>query len=336
MLNYQYSQVHLLIPEELHWEAKGHTWLESKPIATRYSWNEAIPSWNVDSHLHGTFQIELRAKTDSGLWTQWFQLGTWAAGPNNQERTSVNSQKDSLAEVNTDTFHLFETSHKIQLRIQCPDLKSVKRITICTSNTEMPPQEEASNPSSWNTFLPVPKRCQNDYPNGGVICSATSSAMILKYWAKMANRSDLDCHVVDAANGIFDQAWHGTGNWPFNMAFVGSFPKMVAYVARFASVSDLEAWIHAGIPVATSVSYNLLRGKPRGANDGHLVVLVGFNSTGNPIFNDPAIKAEEQTTYPREDFLKAWSDSGRTVYLAYPEGVQPPTPRNGQWLPYLP
>lgn len=337
MTDYQFPEVHTLVRSEfaLATTPTGATWFESKPIETQNQWTEANPSWNVNPVEGNLFKIELRVQLVSGKWSTWYKLGDWTTGPNNPQRTSLKDQKDSFGSVDTDTLTLTEPAQAYQVRYESKVPDAVKRVFVCTSDPSQAIIEVPSDPSVWGTILPVPKRFQNDYPNGGVICSATSTSMILKYWAKVKDRSDIDVHVANAATQIYDEAWKGTGNWPFNMAFAGSFPGMVAYVARFSSVADLEKWIQAGIPVATSVSYNLLRGRERGSDDGHLVVLVGFDKSGNPIFNDPAVKPELQTTYPRADFEKGWSDSGRTVYLVFPEGTVVPKPVHGEWLPTI-
>jgi hypothetical protein len=57
------------------------------------------------------------------------------------------------------------------------------------------------------------------------------------------------------------------------------------------------------------------------STNGHLVVLVGFDSAGNPVVNDPASPQDDtvQRTYLRSEFEPLWLQaSGGTVYLIYP------------------
>ena len=171
------------------------------------------------------------------------------------------------------------------------------------------------------------------YPGGNVLCSPTVVSMLLAFWAKELRHPELDRDVPEVQQGVFDPNWPGTGNWPFNTAFAGTVPGMRAYVARLTDISELEAWIASGKPVATSVSYDLLRGKgKKGASDGHLVVLVGFDEHGDPVFNDPGRSTEVRQTYKRADFDAAWATSGRTVYLIYPKfGLVPEDPF-GHWI----
>jgi len=131
---------------------------------------------------------------------------------------------------------------------------------------------------------------------------------------------------------VFDKNWPGTGNWPFNTAFAGSFPSMRAYVTRLSDLSELEDWIAKGIPVITSVSYNVLKGTDKRPSDGHLVVCVGFTKEGDPILNDPGVREHVRRVYSREKFARAWAHSQQTVYLLHPEDADIPADRFGHWF----
>jgi hypothetical protein len=178
----------------------------------------------------------------------------------------------------------------------------------------------------------VGARSQLDYPEGAKIwCSPTSTSMILDYWSHKLNRPELSLTVPDVAKSVYDSVYKGTGNWPCNTAFAGSFDGMRAYVSRLTDVSELEDWIEAGIPIATSVSYNRLKGKGT-AGSGHLIVCVGFAENGDIIVNDPGTHLSNvRRTFSREIFQEAWADSANTVYIIYPENATIPAARFGHW-----
>jgi hypothetical protein len=70
-----------------------------------------------------------------------------------------------------------------------------------------------------------------------------------------------------------------------------------------------------------------LSGAPLTWSDGHLLVIQGFDSSGNVIVNDPAGSddSEVRRVYPRDEFVRAWfSGSGGVVYLVYPAGWSTP------------
>lgn len=191
--------------------------------------------------------------------------------------------------------------------------------------TNLPPNEAA-----WGKTIPVPERSQMAYPNGGVLCSPTTVSMIMTYWSHDLNRPELDHDVPDIVKEIYDSKWHGAGNWPFNMAYPGSFTGIRAYVSRFSDVSELEDWIAAGLPVGLSVCYDRLRGKGPGPN-GHLVVCVGFTKDGDVIINDPGTSKNVRKTFPRKNLIYAWANSHNAVYLIYPEDSKLPFDRFGHW-----
>jgi hypothetical protein len=105
---------------------------------------------------------------------------------------------------------------------------------------------------------------------------------------------------------------------------------LIAYVSRLSGIRDLEQWIEVGVPVGCSVDYTLLQGKT-GPKAGHLVVLIGFTETGDPVFNDPGWSKQVRQTYKRADFERAWVSSNRTVYLVYPKVMKTPA-GGGAWL----
>ena len=95
-------------------------------------------------------------------------------------------------------------------------------------------------------------------------------------------------------------------------------------------MAQAEEWIAAGVPVVISFAWkkSTLTGAAIPSSNGHLAVLVGFDSAGNPIVNDPAARADAgvQRTYDRAELESLWLEhSGGTVYLIYPQGHPEPT-----------
>jgi hypothetical protein len=154
----------------------------------------------------------------------------------------------------------------------------------------------------------------------------------MTWWSKRASRPEFDHAVPVVADAVYDANWKGTGNWPFNTAYAGSFPGMRAYVTRLSDVSELEEWIANGLPVGLSLCYDRLRGKRKeGPSNGHLVVCVGFTPEGDVIINDPGTRLNVRKTFPRENLISAWAMSHNAVYLIYPENSDLPKDRFGHW-----
>ena len=147
--------------------------------------------------------------------------------------------------------------------------------------------------------------------------------------------SYVDPWVDYAARNIYDYAYGGTGNWPFNTAYAGRF-GLDGFVTRLRSLNEAEAFIAAGIPLIFSLSFkkNQIPGLTY-ATAGHLLVVVGFSATGQPILNDPAsaTDAAVRKTVGRAQFEAAWLDaSGGTVYVMHPPTVTlPPPPTQPNW-----
>ncbi len=159
--------------------------------------------------------------------------------------------------------------------------------------------------------------------------------MVLAYWSEQLHRPELDHTVPETAAAINDEGMAGTGNWPFNTAYAGSYPGMRAYVTRLSDVSELEDWIAAGIPPIISVSSYLLRGTNTGPDEGHLIVCVGFTDQGDVVVNDPGVSVKRnmpaRKVYPRQRVIDNWKKSKDTVYLVYPEDATVPKDRFGHW-----
>lgn len=289
-------------------------------IETAVPFDQLVPSWNSTNAI----TVKIAAIYADGP-TKFYNLGNWSLG----ERHSVTNQADAHGDVDTDTLKLKRPATKLQIAVSRNDAKLIG-LSIRDSKFKADPLEPRR--SAWGKSVAVRPRSQLDYPEGARIwCSPTSTSMILDFWSEKLGRPELNIGVREAAKAIHDPNWPGTGNWPFNAAFAGSFPGMRAYVTQLTDVSELEAWTEAGFPVATSVSYNLLKGLNK-SGSGHLIVAVGFDEKGGIIVNDPGTRLDNvRRAFSRELFRKAWAYSGNTVYLIYPEGAKIPNAAHGHW-----
>ncbi len=310
--------------------------LTSPAFRAGLNWDELVLSWNADTPPGTGLRFEVRV-TDPAPATGFYTLGWWATDAARQPRESVRHQNDDRGEVQTDTLVLTRPARAAQVRVTFTGAGAGVRPTLrfvglSLVDRRVHPAPLAPNGAAWGRELPVPGRTQVIYPEGITAwCSPTSVAMLLAFWSEKLHRSDLLLDVPVVAAAVNDPRWPGTGNWAFNVGFAGSLPGLRAAVTRLSDISELEDWIVAGVPVAISVSYNLLRGQPRAATDGHLVVLRGFTSTGDAIVNDPGTGHEIRRVIPRADLARAWAVSRNTVYLIRPLAVPAPPDRFGHW-----
>lgn len=304
------------------------TW-ESDPIRARQDWNSLIVSWNAETPGGGGLEFQA-----SGIYgdrsTAFYSLGVWSDSTNGVGRHSFGNQRDHDGRVATDVLSLELPCRAVRLRIfhhpgKGGILPRLRLLALSFLNTTEVPQARAPNRRVWGVNLPVPGTSQHAYVGGKVWCSPTSLSMVMAYWAERLHRSELRLEVPEVAAGVYDSVYRGTGNWPFNTAFAGRSPALEAYVTRLPDLRAVEDLVALKIPVIISVSLGRLRERPPAADDGHLVVVTGFDAAGDVWINDP------DTTYPliphrpvnrlhsRRAVEAAWATSHRTVYLIQPE-----------------
>ena len=158
--------------------------------------------------------------------------------------------------------------------------------------------------AAWGIELPVPPYSQQlhrgeylHWDRGGRSwCSPTSMSMLLAYHDRLPEPGDYawvqpdypNPFVVQAARHVYDYAYKGAGNWSFNTAYAGRHGAE-AFVTRLRSLTEAEAFIAAGVPLAATVSFSESGLAGAGyATEGHLLTIVGFTADGDVICNDPA------------------------------------------------
>lgn len=297
---------------------------------------ELVASWNADTPAGTWVKVEMSGTTSTGAATKWYVMGEWAYGDADIPRTSVADQGDANGTVNTDTFaaadgvtlndyRLRVTLYRAQGNEATPTLRMAGAMTSNIPDRSDVPTSPDSG--AWGTELPVPRYSQNvhvgqypEYGGGGEAwCSPTSTEMVLEFWKKRPTDEEMswidpalaDPTVIHAARSTFDNAYDGTGNWPFNAAYAANF-GLDAHITRLGSLADLERYISAGIPVITSQSFEA--NELGYGTDGHIFVVVGFTETGDVIVNDPASDSNDvvRTVYPRAVFEDVWQRTVRT------------------------
>ncbi len=318
----------------------GQRVLLSRDVRLDIPANELVICWNPSATTGTGMQVEVRA-TSGDHTTGWYVMGRWSPDAVSFPRESVNSQSDADGHVSTDTLDLTHAAQSVQLRVTLyassgGTFPTLKFAGICAADTTQTVEPLESDKSVWGSEIVVPSRAQYGWPDQSGWCSPTSVTMVLAYWSGRLSRSELDMPVPTVAHAIYDKVYDGTGNWPFNTAFAGSFDGIRAYVTRLSDIRELEEWVAVGIPPVVSVSYDLLNGKPKDEDPGHLMVCDGFTATGDIVLNDPAHHPDRgqnaRRIFPRANFERAWKRSKDLVYLIYPENAPVPHDRYGHWL----
>jgi hypothetical protein len=331
---------------------KTGTWV-SPLVDPGFHYTQLVASWNADTPSASSIRVEAQTTTENGQDTRWYVLGVWADGDEGVRRTSIDGQADADARVDTDTlvargspFAMYRL--RVTLERASPDEPSpaVRMVGAVVSDGGSQFTGEASAPSLPRAIeLPVPAYSQElhagHYPQldggGARWCSPTSTQMVVAYWEAGPSPDELAWvapgHVnpeVDyAARGTYDAGLRGTGNWPFNTAYAGRF-GLSAFVTHLRSLTEAESFVRAGIPIVASLKpgvYGLDGYLFPGSAEGHLLVIIGFDETGDPIVNDPAAwsNATVRRIYDRMQFERAWlGGSGGIAYVIHRTDVALP------------
>ncbi len=320
----------------------GEQVLDSPAISAGIAWNQLVVSWNAHAPVETFVDVETRVIKKNIGQTKFYSLGDWSLDGKIFPRTSIRNQKDADGTVDTDTLILNQpTKDAVQVRLTLGGthgaMPELKFLGISFANTKVPPATRSLHRAAWGKIIPTPEHSQHGYTNESGWCSPAALAMVLARWSEILDRPEINLTVPQVAAAVYDQGFAGTGNWPFNTAFAGSFSGIRGYVTRFDDLSEVEDWIAAGIPVILSARWDQLEpGRPLDSA-GHLIVCIGFTKNGDVVVNDPATRLElhgesVQRIYRREKCVSCVGKiTPHVVYLVYPENVGIPRNEFGHW-----
>jgi hypothetical protein len=338
----------------------------SPVVEPGYAFEELVPSWNADTPEGTWLEVAVHVVAVDGRSGR-FVLGRWA-GPlplrgKGIHRTSVPGQSTAWATVATDTLvgaggARFRSWQLELVLLRPPGTTATPAVRLAAAMTSASPSGADAavsrpGPAPRGAELAVPTLSQEvhagHYPQwdggGEAWCSPTAVAMVLGYWGTGPSAADtawvappVDAVVDHAARHVYDHAYHGTGNWPFNTAYAAGY-GLDATVTRLRSLAEAEAFVAAGIPLVASVSFQ--PGELPGAGyatAGHLLVIRGFTAEGDVVVNDPAShqapdNGRVRVVYDRAAFERVWLPrSGGLVYVVRPPAHPlPPPPAQANW-----
>jgi hypothetical protein len=260
----------------------------------------AIVSWNARDPVD---TLELVVDTHDGRRSRALPYVVFEG----EARASLNGF-DDVATIETDVVRAPAGIVALTLRSHKP----LARAAASTPSTD-PARATAAPLAGAVRELDVPECSQYvaEFPDQRGWCTPASIAMLVGAHGTAVS-------VAEAAAGMFDRSYGGTGNWAFATAFAGTC-GVAGAAAYLRDLVTVEHFIAAGLPLAASISWagDALPGAPLDHSDGHLVVVRGFTPAGDVIVNDPAQPAVRHV-YERAAFARCWVGHGGVVLLVAP------------------
>ena len=258
-----------------------------------------VGSYAATSSKNATCELLVRVKSNN-TWSKYFSYGKWGQGLNNsclpQSDTYVKMVEDEIKMISPNKGEAFQM--KIILRRSNIAYESPK-LTMIALALELADYTYTVDISNLpkEVKYDVKKHYQHDVPKiGGIICSATSSTMLLNY--KGYDFSDKAAYeheyiasiVLDHGNNIY-------GNWVYNTIGMSSFGE-TAYVKRFYSANEMIQCLATIGPIAASIKGTTITNKKTYTTAGHLLVVTGYKIEDNQTtiyINDPNVPGVEVT-----------------------------------------
>ena len=282
---------------------------------------QLIFSWNAFRPENGFFRFQARVRdAKTKKWHKWHKMMEWgnAVQCSFIDKTLFGTQYHYVRlEVPKGTF-----ADAISVKVEgCEgaDCSLLRGLYVNLSNflNFKPESVGALNLSSLH-IRKVPEYSQMvlDHPKKEALCSPTACTMVVNYLTRKK------VCPVDFAQSAHDKGLDAFGSWPFNMAhaFERCNGSHGFRVQRLSSFSALHKYLQKILPVVVSVR-GTIEGAPKDYNDGHLLVVVGWDAQNKKVIcHDPAFDTNNKTciSYNINSFLKAWECSRRLAYVAEP------------------
>ncbi len=305
-------------PAEIDGHRYRYNLLFSKENTPEFT--QLIFSWNANRPKKGFYRFKVRVRdAKKKTWYSWHTMAEW--GDNVQrsflDKTLFGTQFHHVR-LEVPNIH---RADGLCIKVEAcngADCSLLHGLYVSISNLtafKSESQDTLKNLSAVHVKK-VPELSQMilDHPKKEALCSPTSCSMLASYLLKQK------VDPIGFAEAAHDKGLDAFGSWPFNVAHAYEFCNgLYAFrVQRLTSFNVLHNLLKKKTPVVVSVRGSL-EGAPKEYNDGHLLVVVGWDpKTKKVICHDPAFESNEKTCvfYDINCFLKAWERSRRLAYVA--------------------
>lgn len=282
--------------------------------------SQLIFSWNGLKPKKGFYRFKVRVRNAAKkTWYAWHTMAEW--GENVQrsflDKTVFGTQFHHVR-LEVPNKHLADA---LNIKVEAcngADCSLLRNLYVSISNLGIFKSESLELVHDLCPIhikkVPTYSQMELDHPKKEVLCSPTSCSMLISY---LLNKKIDPVHF---AQSVHDKGLDAFGSWPFNIAHAYEFCNE-GYgfrVQRLPSFTALHSLLQKKIPVVVSVRGSL-EGAPKEYNDGHLLVVVGWDPKQKKVIcHDPAFESSEKTCvfYGIKSFLQAWERSRRLAYVA--------------------
>ncbi|UCE67150.1 MAG: C39 family peptidase [Candidatus Zixiibacteriota bacterium] len=301
--------------------------LATFPVAPGFEFDQVILSWNIRySENPGQFYFNLEVSEDS---IRWYHFDYLSWGDSSYKESGGEKSIDGIGGVDVDVLKLQKPMKYARVMADYSGKDNdekvfLRRLALSFSN-DNPSWREYRKYHSKNDDLDygmvklsvpyITQRSLEANKEGGA-CSPTSVGMVLNYHIPGIDPDAFAWTTYDYGNEIF-------GNWPYNVqaAFAAGLSR--TWVARHCGFDEIYDEVSNGKPVVISIKYNYdeLPNSPiHSAENGHLVVVIGFDGPDSVICNDPAGHGVDDgiIKYPRKELERAWVEHTAVAYHLWP------------------
>lgn len=272
------------------------------------SFNRGLPSWNGRVFAENSgFKVLMRYPFGSS-WSPWLTVGYWK----DYIWPTYGETRYSGGYIDYDYTKLYSYQKAYQWRIQLMRSSAedpsprINKLSFFASDSRTTDNANytsilADNPPEH--FISTSFVCQYNVDPyiGGSICSPTSTVLAIRSYG-------VDVDAYDFAVDNKDTYWGIFGIWPRAVQNAARF-GMDGAVTRYRTWSQAHDTLAAGGRVIMSVSQPLY--------GGHLMMLAGFDDSGNPIVHDPAKQNGYSYIFSKSDLSHSWFDKGGVGYTFF-------------------
>ena len=270
--------------------------------------NEGLPSWNGTApDDSSSFKIQMRFPYGSG-WSPWLTVGFWKA--NIWSSYGQTSYGGGFIDYDNVKLNTYQSSWQFKIIFgrkninnESPSLDKLSFFVSDSRTTTSINYTQIVNDNPPQILIPTEFIYQYgvDQVIGPDICSPTSTCMALRSYDIQVDPYQFALDNYDTYFGMF-------GIWPRAVQNASEYGLNGA-VTRYRTWSDTYDVLVNNGRIVMSIGEPLY--------SGHLVMLAGFTSTGNPIVHDPARSNGYSYIYNKSSLSHSWFDKGGVAYTFY-------------------